>query len=380
MSVTCDCPFSDMEIPDLKGLEPVNLVQQCIGWINALSQKKSNSSMIIQIATHLQSESECAKIIELDEKSDRFKSSFEKAFSSIRVAIDYLIVSGLYRKDRETIKNLYTTLDMQTKEGLDFWKGKLLSGLLADLNMKSAKVWIRNHCEIMCIIKTFGFKEEDFKVLLNDALDDGYLNELSDWINDRAKVESLVTSFDIPKERIDLILDSALDSDYLKVLSNWNGSEVIRDLIELFNLSEERVFQYLKDLIHERFLRCSKFAYMTTDDILHQLPSDSSFLSECISIEKQYFKLFDETKYQGYADEIMKIANNGSSEKTREMLARLATHVYSHVDTRLGINIPSAYTSKGVNKAIFLASKVAEFEYIIQGTDDGWMNRNLAWR
>ncbi len=381
MSESCNCPFSDMEISDLKGLELVNLVNQCIPWINALSIKKSNASIIIEIATHLPSESECVKIIELDKKSDKFKNDFDKAFSSVRIAIDHLIVNDLYRKDQKIIKNLYAILDRQTEEGLAFWKGKLLSHLVTDLNMKSSEIWIRGHCEIMCVIKTFDFSREDFNVLLEEALSDGYLNNLSFWIDERTKVKSLFALFDVSNERIDLILDNALASGYLDDLHNWYRSEnEIKNLIELFNLSEMNVFKYLKDLTHKRFLHCSELGYMTEEEIMNRLAGTADFLSECIPLEKRYFTFFDENKYQDYADEIMKIANQSMSEKVRAKLAQLATHVYSHINTRAGINIPSSSLPKEVNKSIFIVSKLADYEYIIQRTNDSWINRNIFWR
>ena len=379
MSDLCSCPFSDMEISDLEGLEQDVLVEQIVQWLIALSHKTVNVPQILEIASYLPSEKKSARIINLEDESVIAKDRFKRAFLTIRFAINYSINNGFYDNDQKMIKSFSDVLNIHTHEGPEFWKKKLLNSLKADINMKSARVWISNHKEILCIIKSFDFDKEDFNRLLEEALNDEYLKHLDFWIKDRAKVKSLFTLFNISDEIVGSLLDS--ECGYLADLYNWDKSEEsIKNLIELFNLPEERVFQHLKDLIYERFLRCSGLKSMSAEEIVRTFPSLPDYLSSCMLVEKKYFNVFEESKYQDCADELMKTANESSSDDVRKIIAMLATHVYSHISTRAGIMVYSKNSPKQVNNAIFLASKFADYEYIVQKTNDSWWKRNIESR
>ena len=373
MNNTCGCPFADMSISDLEGLERDNLVVQCVEWINALSKNISNEELIIEIASHLPASKECAEIIGLENKTDKIKESFNKAFSSVRFVIDHIINNGLYYKPEETIKFVSIAISRHTIDE-DYWKEKLLNNLMADPKMKSMKIWTINRNNIRYIVDTFGFSQEGFDKLLKESLNDGFLNHMQNWFEYGDKIIDLIELFNFPEEDIELSLEKALNNGFLDDISNWstNKSEIM-GLIQLFSLPKETVFKHLEDIIQERVSLLSGIDKMSDDEIIEVTENiKNDFLSTCLGTEETFEILTREKKglYRKLADQLMIKANKSHNKEVRARLTDIAAHAYSYISDRKRIEWLNR--SDNVNKTIRVASKIIGYNYKNQGIKDTW--------
>ena len=331
MNDTCSCPFADMKISDLEGLEKDNLVTQCIEWINALSKNISNETLIIEIANHLPAFEECAEIIGLENEIVKTKEGFKKAFLSIRFVIDHIINNGLYYESEETIKVMSIAISRHTQDE-DYWKKKLLNNLEADRDLKFPETWLNNQEKINLVIETFNFPREGFDTLLGEALNNGFLDDLSNWTSNKNKIISL---------------------------------------IQLFNLPRETMFKHLEDIIQERFSLFSEIDKMSDDEIIEKTEGiGREFLSACLNAETMFEILAQEGLHKKLVDQLMIKANESHNKKVRARLTNIAAYAYSYMNDRK--KIWSFRDPDDINKTIRLASKIIGYSYKNQGIKDTW--------